>query len=192
MSCPLGQFVLVLSLSFLFRSHTHTYTLSLFHIYSLSLSLSPSSILCLPISFLFHFLTPPFHLLILVPASGHPLTAMMTSFSGLREVSLLASLNGSLWWPRYGSQSSQRSATDTVFNATISLTTPQVVAWVVVCAESCFFALLANLSLLSVSPTPAFFWSLTRSLWFSFPCFVSLLILVRTRLPLSLSLTGCI
>lgn len=48
----------------------------------------------------------------------------MTSFSGLREVSLLASLNGSLRWPRYGRKSSQGA----VFNQTISLTSPQVVA----------------------------------------------------------------
>ncbi len=150
MSGPLRQFVLVLSLAFLFCSHTHTFFV--FHLYSLSLS--PSSILYLLWFPSFIFYPPSFHLLFLIPASGQPLTAMMTSFSGLREVSLLASLNGSLWWPRYGSQSSQCTAYEAVFNMTISLTSPQVVDWIGVLTRSCFFALFSIYTFLSVSPIP--------------------------------------
>lgn len=127
---PLGYFVLVLSLSFpLQLTHTHTRThflvrpslISLTHRLQFSVYPdSPSFIFCPPSSL---------HLLLHISTSGNPLTAVMTSFSGLRGVSLLASLNGSLWWPRYRSQSPQSSASEAVFNVTFSLTRPQVVAW---------------------------------------------------------------
>lgn len=160
MSGPLGQFVLVLSLSFLFCSNTHIHA----HFPRLLplLSLSPS-ILYLFWFPSFIFWSPSFHLLFLIPASGHPLTAMMTSFSGLRELSLLASLNGSLWWPRYGSQSLQCTACEAVFNMTISLTGPQVVDWIRGFA-SYFFP--------HSHIRPYFFWSPPRLIYFSFLCFV--------------------
>lgn len=131
------------------HAHTHTHYLCL-HLYSLSLAR------CLQFFISSDFppslSSPPlFHRLFVIPASGHPLTAMMTSFSVLREVSLLANLNGSLWWPRYGSQSSQCAACEAVFNMIISLTSPQVVDWMGVFAESCFFAIQTSVS---VPPTP--------------------------------------
>lgn len=79
---------------------------------------------------------------------------MMTSFSVLREVSLLAGLNGALWWPRYGSQSSQCTACEVVFNKIISLRSPQVVDWIEVFARSCFSA---HFNVFCVS---LFFWNL--------------------------------
>lgn len=79
-----------------------------------------------------------FHLLFVIPASGHSLTAMMTSFSVSGEVSLLASLNGSLWWPRYDSQSLQCAVCEAVFNMIIRLTSLQVVDWMSASALSGF------------------------------------------------------
>lgn len=160
-----------------FSAHTHTLSLSSTSILSLSLSLA--SILLssdIPPS----FSKPYFHLLFLIPASGHPLTAMMTSFSGLRGVSLLASLYGSLWWPGYGSQSSQCNACEAVFNMTISLRSPQVVDWIGV------FALFTIHTFLYAS---YFFWSLLRLICFSFLRFVSLFL---NLVPFHLSPTGCI
>lgn len=95
----------------------------------------------------------------------------MTSFSVLREVSLLASLNGSLWWPRYGSQSSHCTACEGVFNMIISQTSPQVVDWIGVFAQFYFCALFAIHTFLSISPTTSFdiiFFSLF-SISFSLP-----------------------
>lgn len=162
MSGPLGQFVLVLSLPFLSSSHTHTHTVSpsstslLFAVfYSLS-----------PLISLLHFLTAvsPSLSLFSSPPRAIPLTAMMTSFSVLREVSLLAGLNGALWWPRYGSQSSQCTACEVVFNKIISLRSPQVVDWIEVFARSCFSA---HFNVFCVS---LFFWN--RAFFFFFACFV--------------------
>lgn len=125
MSGPLGQFALFPSFSLPLCSHTHTFSDFLLHSLCLQFSISPD---------FFFFSLALWHPSLLIPllhilTSGHFLTAMMTSFSGLRGVSLLVSLNGSLWWPRYCSQSPQSSASEDVFNITISLTSPQVVDW---------------------------------------------------------------
>lgn len=139
MSGPLGQFVLVLSFPLLL---THILSLSSTSILSLSLSaytsISPSCFPC----FIFQPPPPSFHLLVLIPASGHPLTAVMTSFSGLREILLLAHLNDSLWWPRYRVMSPQRTASEALSNVTISLSSQQVAAGKGVFSASCCFELL--------------------------------------------------
>lgn len=156
----------LLPFSHFFSANTRTHALSVFHLYSLSPPLSSTLYLLWFPSFISH-------LLFLIPRLRSSSTAMMTSFSVLRDVSLLTSLNGSLRWPRYRIQSLHCTACEGVFNMIISLTGPQVVDWISIFAKFYFFAIFAICKFLSISPA-AF-------LMFFIPCLVSLFhVLVHT------------
>lgn len=144
-----GWVVLWDSLCSFFHSLLYSNTQFFYHLHASSLSLSH----CLQPYVLLPFLTPLFPSSLSRPASGHLLTAMMTSFSGLKGVSLLACLNGPLSWPRYSSWSSPCPASEAVFNIRIRLCTS---SWLKRHFQSILFLCASGPSHVSISPIPDF------------------------------------